>query len=640
MRHKRTFLFPLILLSFILLGFSVASHAQQWAGILDPSRATSDWSNAGIPGGIPTRTTNCATLSPSGSDDTTAIQNALKSCASGQVVLLNSGTFVLKGSLVVPSNVTLRGAGANQTILSSQGKGGSAAISLGATPMNAPTISNDVSITGGTGAGSTSITVSSAKNIAVGSYLQITELNDPSFVTINGDFGACTWCDGGTGYNGTRARGQISEVTSVSGNTIGINPGLYLGYTHTPLATPFAAVAKYAGVENLQIYANNTGAGATFYMGMCAYCWINGVEDNYTDGDHVDVEFSYHGEIVNSYFSNAYLHTPGTYDSCVSVRNKTTGLLMQNNILERLHVSIMIEWGAAGNVFAYNYMQGNFDQSSYNFMISDVDGHGAHPQMNLFEGNISAGVNMDSGWGSNSHQTFFRNWEKGTTKICSPLSGRGTVNCNSNFPASGYYLFQENNAFLYGYESSSINMVGDIAGSSQMAGLLMNGNGSTMPQVDTVVAVCGPSPCGAGSKNYGAQATGWAWGYGTSSDGGGGSYDSVTPYNSRFFHGEYSEITTNTTWASSTTHTLPASFYMTSQPSWWPTSVPFPAIGPDVTGGIGPNGHAYAIPAEVCYESTMGGSDTRNSPLTFNAGTCYPSGPVLNPPTGLTVVVN
>jgi hypothetical protein len=639
LRLKGTLLFPLILLS-----LSVSSYGQLWSGIIDSTRAT-DWSTAGIPGGIPVRTTNCATLAAStyangSSDATSAIQSALNGCASGQVVSLGAGTFLLKGTLTIPANVSLRGAGATQTILSSHSSTGSAVISLGATPGSAPSTSNDVSIVSGTAAGSTSIVVNKAAGITVGSYLQITELNDPSFVSIAGDFGSCTWCDGGTGYNGTRVRGQISEVTSVNGTTIGINPGLFLGYTHSPLASPFNATAKYAGVEDLQVYANNTGAGATFYMGMCAYCWISGVEDNYSDGDHADVEFSYHGEIVNSYFSNAYLHTPGTYDSCVSIRDKTTGLLMQNNILERLHVSIMLEWGAAGNVIAYNYMQGNFDTSSYNFLISDVDGHGAHPQMNLFEGNIEAGVNMDSGWGSNSHQTFFRNWEKGTTKICTPLSGRGTVNCNSNFPSSGYYAFQENNSFLFGYESSTENLVADVAGSSQSAGLLLNGNGGAMPQIDTVVGDCGPAPCGTNSKNYGEQATDWAWGYGTSSDGGGGTYDSATPYNTRFFHGEYSNITSNTTWAPSVTHNLPPSFYMSSQPSWWATSIPYPAIGPDVTGGIGPAGHAYAIPAEVCYESIMGGTDGRNSPLTFNASTCYPTGPIVVPPTGLAAVVN
>jgi hypothetical protein len=53
-------------------------------------------------------------------------------------------------------------------------------------------------------------------------------------------------------------------------------------------------------------------------------------------------------------------------------------------------------------------------------------------------------------------------------------------------------------------------------------------------------------------------------------------------------------------------HTLPCSFYLAScaAPSWWSTlwgTPPFPAIGPDVTGGNVPNtgGHANLIPAAV-----------------------------------------
>jgi hypothetical protein len=41
--------------------------------------------------GIPSRTTICATLSPSGGDDSTAIQAALDICPSNQVVKLNPG---------------------------------------------------------------------------------------------------------------------------------------------------------------------------------------------------------------------------------------------------------------------------------------------------------------------------------------------------------------------------------------------------------------------------------------------------------------------------------------------------------------------------------------------------------------------
>jgi hypothetical protein len=49
--------------------------------------------------------------------------------------------------------------------------------------------------------------------------------------------------------------------------------------------------------------------------------------------------------------------------------------------------------------------------------------------------------------------------------------------------------------------------------------------------------------------------------------------------------------------------------------------MPWPAIGPDVTGGdiSGIGGHAYRIAAQVCYDNALkvGGI------LTFNANNCY-----------------
>ena len=69
-------------------------------------------------GGIPNRTTVCATLSPSGNDDSAAIQLELDNCPGEQVVLLNPGTFIVNNYLLVHSNITLRGSGAGTTILS------------------------------------------------------------------------------------------------------------------------------------------------------------------------------------------------------------------------------------------------------------------------------------------------------------------------------------------------------------------------------------------------------------------------------------------------------------------------------------------------------------------------------------------
>jgi hypothetical protein len=75
-------------------------QAQPWSGILSVSRAT-DWSQAGVAGGIPNRTTLCATLNPGAS--ASQINSAIAACPSGQVVFLNAGTYNLSAGLTFSS---------------------------------------------------------------------------------------------------------------------------------------------------------------------------------------------------------------------------------------------------------------------------------------------------------------------------------------------------------------------------------------------------------------------------------------------------------------------------------------------------------------------------------------------------------
>ena len=77
-------------------------------------------------------------------------------------------------------------------------------------------------------------------------------------------------------------------------------------------------------------------------------------------------------------------------------------------------------------------------------------------------------------------------------------------------------------------------------------------------------------------------------------------------------------------------HLLPSSFFLSARPTWWRTrwgTPPWPAIGPDVTGGPGPGAHAYAIPAQICYENTS----STGGILNFSAANCYLQ--TLQPPT-------
>lgn len=623
MTRKKAALFPLVF-PLIVLCLCTFSQAQIWSGILDPTRAI-DWTPVGIPGGIPNLTSVCANINAStygngSSDATAAIQSALNKCGASQVVLLSAGKFRVS-SLTIPSNVVLRGQNATDTVLDMHGTSG-AGISFGSGVY--PNAANTVSITGGATAGSTSITVAKASNISVGSYLIVTELNE-SYVTDVGEDGqVCGWCDL---YNGTRLMGQTVEVTSVSGNTIGITP-LYKTYPNSPAALPFNAGAKHAGLESLQVYSNNTGYTMMELLEGTAYCWVKGVENNFADGDHLRVMYSYRDEIRDSYFSNAYQHSPGGTDSDVFIAANSSGTLVENNIMERLHSSILINWGASGNVIAYNYSFGAFADTAPLFETEDVAMHGAHPAFNLIEGNVGTDFHADSTWGSNSHNTVFRNWWRGTTQVASPLSGRGLI----AWAAAGWAV-QHVRGLELSFATRYTNMVGNAIGSAETAALKPYDTGGTLMTQQSVGAY-------AASRSYDSVAYGYNFGYGGATDGDNGfdSHDSTLPFSTAFIHGDYEYTRNSVAWdAKTANHNLPPSLFHTSKPAWFGTS-PWPLIGPDVTGGTGARGYANANPAMLCYSKTQ--KDSQGM-LAFNAATCYGSSvATIAPPTGLKAVAH
>src|SRR6185369_3564249 len=79
-------------------GRAVAADGDASAiSFLAPDRATRWQPGMMAAGGIPSRSTICATLSPSGEaiDDTAKIQAAINVCPIGEVVQLSAGTFLI-----------------------------------------------------------------------------------------------------------------------------------------------------------------------------------------------------------------------------------------------------------------------------------------------------------------------------------------------------------------------------------------------------------------------------------------------------------------------------------------------------------------------------------------------------------------
>lgn len=644
--------------SVVVFCLSLYSHAQQWSGILNAltadqknvSRSAVDWSNAGVPGGIPSgnwtqcgSTIQSATYENGSIDATAAINAAIAGCPANTYVLLGPGKFLFNSSgagspqiKLSKNGVVLRGSGADQTILNSTGTNSDGYITVGqgSDPgrgygTNNP-VTNSVNITSGATAGSTSIVVSDGTNFAAGGAAVIQELNDATYVTKTGPSDQCDYCDGF--WNGDRSRGQTVEVMSCSpscGNhgatTITISPPLYTAYTLTPQALPFTPT-RYTGIEDLQIYSNNTHTSqrnAPIALYSCLYCWVKGVEENYTDGDYSKVYWALHFEIRDSYFSNGFSHGPGTNNNAVWAGFKSSAGKIENNIIERCENPVMLQFGASGNVIAYNYATGCYGVPTT--ITVSVEWHSAHLQFNLVEGNVAPALWLDVGHGSTSQTTSFRNWWLGTGKVCNTsIDSRGTVDCSG-----GNGIWTTDGSRAIGDDSLSVtsNFIGDVVGSDAQQALS-----------GTKVSVVKWST----SRKYNGTSYGLSFGYSLFGDSGTNSFDSTTPFSTSFIHGLYNNVDSSTTWASGVTHTLPASFYLSSKPTWWSSNIPWPPIGVDVTGGIGPGGHANMTPAEACYYNVMKGTDGGpGSPFTFNADSCYgsQSGGV-KPPTNLDAVVH
>jgi len=175
-------------------------------------------------------------------DNGPAIQACLNSAGPQNAVLIPPGMYYVNTMITIPSNTVLRGSGSTTC---SQGRWLSSAFSgdtgagstcttlkLGAlgTIRNAGYLSKAtlaVPLSSGFQKGSRTIVTSSAPGVAVNDWIIVSQQQgdtDPP-VTWNGGHGTCTWC--GENDNAGYVMSQIVQVTSVSGNTIGISRPLY-----------------------------------------------------------------------------------------------------------------------------------------------------------------------------------------------------------------------------------------------------------------------------------------------------------------------------------------------------------------------------------------------------------------------------
>jgi hypothetical protein len=383
-----------------------------------PAARIAAWS-PGIPGGIPTYPqdkTACAsgcaftTAGDDATDDSGTIQSCLAATATGHACVLGPGTYAIAHAINVPTGVVLRGAGQGKTILHNRNGGGTTVMIGGNASFGQP-----VAITSGVDQGSTSLVVAQASGFTVGQYIAVTESIDSSFVDVTGYDGKCTWC-GGPWQNGagTQVMGQLVQVTAVSGSTITIDRPLYIAFqaSLSPVVLQMSGVTTAAGVESLSIQEMQTGAGENnglVELSGCAGCWAKDVEVSAAYAEFVELQFSKGCEVRDSYIHDPQTAASGRgYGAHILFWNSDH--LIENDVFVKNRHSVAFEGGGSGCVVGYNYAYRDWESDSDpTWLGDDIIFHGAHPYMNLLEGNIHQQLMPDDTWGSSSHNTAFRN---------------------------------------------------------------------------------------------------------------------------------------------------------------------------------------------------------------------------------------
>jgi hypothetical protein len=605
-----------LVLPVILLCLSGCLWAQNWSSILAPARAI-DWSQAGVVGGIPNRTNTCSTLSPGAT--AAQINTAITNCSSsgGGVVALNAGTYNNLSALNMKSNVTLRGAGADQTFLvfaSSNGNNCSLTVDIcfangfvwyGSAAV-LPGASNAATWSAGYAKGATSITLTGigSSGLSVGQYIYLDQANGTS------DTGNLYVCDNSCSAQGgspgrviggvNHSQVQAVKITAcnpscTNGATFTISPALYApnwSSAKTPGAW-WSGTIQYAGIENLSMdhtAPGNSSGGAVFFA-SAFNCWMKGVRSISLGGyrNHVWLYQSGHNAIQDSYFYGA----PGASLSYGIESRIASDDLVLNNIFHHVTTPLM-DGSSLGEVYGYNFSINDYYAVNPSWLMPSASAHDAGTLYTLFEGNNGAAFRADIIHGGSGMNTLFRNrfngWETG-----------GKTNQIEAVIINSYNRY--------------LNVIGNVLGQSGVQTAYQGGS-----EGGTSIFEIGSGDCCDGTVVQPDSLVGTTlmrW----------GNYDTFNAA-IRFVAGENANGAPVYPGLANPSQTLPASFYLSSKPDWW-GNTPWPPIGPDVTGGNIPNvgGHANAIPAQVCYSSVMGGpADGSGNPLSFNATACYGNG--------------
>ena len=607
-------LLPMLCLAFG--GTPQPALAQKTTGDILPvdGNASANWKMAGMlsVGGIPNRTTVCATVIPlgSGHDDTGDIQGAINSCPAGQVVSLAAGTFTIaEGNFVlIPKGISLRGAGPGVTILTrtggaklgsyQPGKNPSPMIILGPQQYNNTTTAT--LLTANAERGRKSVQVTSTAGFSVGRIVLLDEVSGarwqpdveglgkiwaapdyrvvwqkhhPSQPYIDdfsaGQFPSQTGTAGCWFSNCDRPTAEMHRIQAISGNVISFDSPVTISYRTSHKAQLYYFQTPHTEQAGLEQMTVEHGDDDNIDFAWCTYCWAYNVESTLWLGAGFGIQNSFRVELNAFYVHKPVWPVPGGGGYNISLANASSEILIWNGISVLANKVMVGRSAGAGSVTAYNYMDMGFDGGTDAWQeIGLNNSHMVGSHHMLFEGNLSFNMDSDQTHGNAIYNTFFRNHTTGFRAKFTDYLDNTVVNDIAQQDTNGPLRPASPHAYSYWN-----NLVGNVFGlAGRMQGFIYGDqvlpDGDWPPQILMM---------------------GWA-------DLPNHVYDpNVIATN--FVDGNYDDLTHAVHWATTdTTHTLPNSLFLTRAPAFF-AGYTWPWVDP-----VGAT-KVYTLPAKARYDA-------------------------------------
>lgn len=372
-------------------------HFTSYSQTFSPERVTA-WENAGLTTELHAPQ-NQVSVIDFGADNTgqtncsVAVVDAISSLnGNAGTVYFPEGEYFFSSGISIPDSVFLKGESSETELIFDLNGSGDLIRLNGTINSTQYTIVNATK-------GSYELELSDATGLEIGDIIRLYQFDE--------NYMFSSWAYG--------TLGQVIKISAIDGNTLTLTDPLNHHYPSS--RNPYCKKLNPrtgAGIECLKIVREDATTAQTdnIVFNYAYNCVIRNVEIENSNFAHVSINSSAHIQIEGCYMHHAHAYGGGGQGYGVVTQVASSFCLTQNNIFNHLRHSMLIQSGANGNVFGYNYSydpyweSGSLPQNS----AGDAVLHGNYTYMNLFEGNTIQNIVVDASHGSNGpFNTFFRN---------------------------------------------------------------------------------------------------------------------------------------------------------------------------------------------------------------------------------------